>query len=106
AKRALEVVDAGVITVSAPDGIEPITSRAIGGLQLRRAPFAVFVSKLDKEGADFAATVEEIKGEVDADAAVLAMPMGAGSSLTGVVSLLSRKAYVADGDKTKEVEVP
>ncbi|HKE18158.1 MAG TPA: elongation factor G [Kofleriaceae bacterium] len=105
--RALQVVDAGVITVAAPDGVEPITLRVMQGLAERNAPYAAFVTKLDKEGAaDFGALVAEIKDESGRDAVALSIPIGKGADFKGVVSLLSQKAYVPDADKTKEVEVP
>src|SRR6266545_5590594 len=49
--RALQVVDAGVVTLSAPDGVEPVALRAMQSLAERNAPYAAFVTKLDKEGA-------------------------------------------------------
>ncbi|HEY8143271.1 MAG TPA: elongation factor G [Kofleriaceae bacterium] len=104
--RALQVVDAGVVTVSAPDGVEPITLRAMQSLAERNVPYAAFVTKLDKEGGDFASAVNEIKSESGRDAVALAIPIGKGADFKGVVSLISQKAYVPDGDKTKEVEVP
>ena len=104
--RTLQVVDAGVITVSAPDGVEPTALRAMQSLAERSAPYAAFVTKLDKEGGDFAAVVAEIKAESGRDAVALGMPMGQGADFKGVVSLLTQKAYVPDGDKTKEVDIP
>jgi elongation factor G len=105
--RALQVVDAGLITISAPDGVEPVALRTMQVLAERNSPYAAFVTKLDKEGAaDFAAVVAEIKAESGRDAVALAIPIGKGADFKGVVSLLSQKAYVPDGDKTKEVDIP
>lgn len=106
ANRALHVVDSAVLTVSAPDGIEPITLRAGAGLGEKNLPYAVFVTKLDKEGASFSEALEEIKGDLSKDAVALSLPIGSGPDFKGVVSLLTQKAYVADGDHTKEVDVP
>ncbi len=104
--RALQMVDGAVVTVSAPDGVEPITTRAVAGLRERKVPFAVFVTKLDKEGGTLATALEEIKSELDKGAVSLCLPIGTGESFKGVVSLLNGKAYIADGDKTKETDVP
>ncbi|HTE56067.1 MAG TPA: elongation factor G [Kofleriaceae bacterium] len=104
--RALQVVDAGLVTIAAPDGVEPVALRAMQTLTERGAPFAIFVTKLDKEGADFAATVADIKAEAGRDAVALAIPIGVGPDFKGVVSLLTQKAYIPDGDKTKEVDIP
>ncbi|MBT8496275.1 MAG: elongation factor G, partial [Deltaproteobacteria bacterium] len=104
--RALDMVDSALVTVGATDGIEPITSRTISGLSKRSLPFAVIVTKLDKDNTDFDATVEEIKGELKQDIAVLSLPIGKAGELKGVISLVSGKAYVLDGDKTKETDIP
>jgi elongation factor G len=106
ANRAVQVVDAAVVTVSAPDGIEPITLRSMQRLQGRRVPFAVFLTKLDKESADFDASFAEVKGELAVDAVALTLPIGAGANMSGVVSLLEHKAYVEEGDHTVERDVP
>ncbi|HET6612512.1 MAG TPA: elongation factor G [Kofleriaceae bacterium] len=104
--RALHVVDAAIITVSAPDGVEPVTLRAIEHLTRLKMPFAVVVTKLDKEGADFSQTVDEIKAEMAKNAVPVALPMGAGDGISGIVNLLSQKAHVLSGDKTKDAAVP
>lgn len=106
AKRALDVVDSAVLVVSAPDGVEPGTSRAAAVLRERGVPFAVFVSRLDKEGQSFSEVIEELKGEVAKHPVALSLPIGNGDGFRGVVSLLNEKAYLADGDKTKEAEIP
>lgn len=106
ANRAISVVDAGVITVSAPDGVEPITLRAMHRLQRRRAPFAIVVTRLDKEVADYDAAVAEIKAELATDSVPIALPIGSGSEFRGVVSLLTQKAYVEVEDRTVEQDIP
>lgn len=104
--RALQVVDSAVIAVSAIEGVESITSRVAGLLQERAVPMALFVTKLDKEGADFEQTLEEIKSDLARNAVALSLPIGQGPAFKGVVSLLNEKAYIADGDRTREAEVP
>jgi elongation factor G len=75
-------------------------------LSERGVPYCAFVTKLDKEGGEFSASVAEVKTESGRDAVALSIPIGAGADFKGVVSLISQKAYVPDGDKTKEVPVP
>lgn len=104
--RALHVVDAALITVSAPDGVEPVTLRAVEHLSRLKVPFAVVVTKLDKEGADFAETVEEIKSDLAKNAVPVALPIGTGEAISGIANLLSQKAHVLDGDKTKDSAIP
>lgn len=104
--RAEQVVDGAVVTVAAPDGVEPNTLKAMQELSELGVPYACVVSKLDKEGGSFDEVIAEIKAESGRDAVALAIPIGSGDSFGGVVSLLSQKAYVPDGDKTKEVDPP
>lgn len=104
--RALQVVDSAIVTVNATDGIEPITLRVGAVLSEKQLPFAVFVTKLDKEGVDFDQTVEEIKADLSKNAVPLSLPIGKGPDFKGVVSLLTEKAYVTEGDHTKEADVP
>jgi len=106
ANRALDAVDAGIVMVNGAEGVENITLRTVHGLEARNAPLAVFVSKLDKEAADFDALMPEIKEEISKHAVAISIPIGKGPKLTGVVSLLSQKAYVLNGDKIEEQEVP
>lgn len=106
ANRALQVVDSAVVTVSAVDGVETITSRAVAGLEERKVPFAVFVTKLDKEGADFGGTLDEIKADLAKNAVALSIPIGVGPGFKGVVNLLTQKAFMLEGDRPKEVDVP
>jgi elongation factor G len=106
ANRALHVVDGAVLTVSAPDGLEPITMRVGALLSERKLPYMVFITKLDKEGASFDDVVAELKADLTKDAVPLSLPIGSGPDFKGVVSLLTEKAYVPEGDKTRETDVP
>ncbi len=104
--RALEVVDAGLVTVNGADGVENITLRTVQGLKERNLPFAVFVTKLDKEAADFESLMGEIKEEISKHAVAISIPIGKGPGLKGVVNLLSQKALMLDGDTVQEQDIP
>ena len=104
--RAVHVVDGAVVTVSAPDGMEPITLRSVAELNERRIPYAVVITKLDKEQADYEQTIAEIKADLGREPVAISIPIGKSADFKGVISLLSQKAYVVDGDKTSETEIP
>ncbi len=59
--RAMAVVDAGVITVAASDGVETMTARVMNHLAENKKPLAAIVTKLDKDSADLDTAIEEIK---------------------------------------------
>ncbi|RMH44702.1 MAG: elongation factor G, partial [Deltaproteobacteria bacterium] len=95
--RAFRAVDAAVLCVSGVDGLEPQTFRCVEVFREQKIPFAVFVTKVDKEAQTYDDVIAEIKQELSANAAVLALPIGLGPDFSGVAALLSGKAFLKDG---------
>ncbi len=101
--RVFPVIDAAVLVISGVDGLEPQTLRCAQQLTQRKIPFAVFVTKADKEGQEVNATLAEIKADISANAAQITMPIGVGGDFKGAVSLIANKAFLPDG---KSGDVP
>ena len=95
--RTFAVVDAAVLVVNGTDGLEPQTLRCAEQLRERKIPYAVFVTKVDKEAQIYETAIGEIKAELSPNAAVMTLPIGLGTDFKGVVSLISNKAYLPDG---------
>lgn len=104
--RGLRVVDAAAVLVSAPDGVEPVALSASQELARLSVPQAVIISKLDKDGASFSGALEEVKAELAKEAVALSLPLYRDGALAGVVSLITQKAYVDEGGRLREVDVP
>ena len=103
---ALTVSDGAVIVVNAQAGIETQTIRSwdyAAELGLARM-FAL--NHMDKENAKFTEVVDALKEQFGGVVAVLAVPIGRAAAFKGVVNLLTRKAYIREGDKTTVGEVP
>ena len=56
----------------------------------------IFVNKLDRVGADFYSVVKQVENVLAAQPLVMTLPIGRESTFTGVVDLLTRKAWVWD----------
>ncbi len=70
-------------------------------------PRLAFVSKMDRERADFEAAVDDFTKVLGARPAVLQLPIGAAESFRGTIDLLRMKALVAAADgSVKEEEIP
>jgi elongation factor G len=72
-------------------------------------PRIFFVSKMDRERANYAQTLTDIQKTLTPKAISLNLPIGAEDSLAGVVDLLSQKAFYSDGNqsgKFTEKEIP
>jgi len=94
---ALSVADLAVLVVSAVEGVEPQTESAWELAGRYGVPRLVFVNKLDRERADFDRTLTELVSRFGSGFAPLELPIGAESSLHGVVDILTETADLYDG---------
>src|SRR6187200_372032 len=59
-ERALSVLDGAVLVISAVEGVQPQTRILMRALQRLRVPTVLFVNKIDRAGADYAAVLRQI----------------------------------------------
>ena len=93
---ALHALDGAVLVVSAVDGAKVGTERMFRGARERELAVLCFVNGMDRERADFDAAVLSLV-DIGARPVPLALPIGAGADLSGVVDLLTMKAYGPGG---------
>ena len=105
---ASRVADTVVFPVSAVSGVKYQTERIASFIEDKNIPTLFFVNKMDKERANFSATVDSIKNSLPFSLAVIHLPIGAEADFKGVVDLLYRKAYMFDGNtgKVKAEDIP
>ena len=96
---AMSVADLAVFVVSAVEGIEPQTELLWRRAAALRLPRMVFVSKEDKDRADFHAVLAQLQATFGSGIAALELPLGEAGSLHGVVDVLTEEAldYDASG---------
>ncbi|MCK5341345.1 MAG: GTP-binding protein, partial [Desulfobulbaceae bacterium] len=105
---ASRVADTVVFPVSAVSGVKYQTERIASFIEDKNIPTLFFVNKMDKERANFSATVDSIKNSLPFSLAVIHLPIGAEADFKGIVDLLYRKAYMFDGNtgKVKAEDIP
>lgn len=103
---ALNAVDAAVLVVSGVAGVEPQTRVSWQYLEKLKLPRMVFVSGLDKENSSFDNAVAALRHAFGSSLTPLIMPIGQQSQLKGIVNVLTRRAYIKEGDKVVEQDVP
>ncbi len=70
-------------------------------------PRLAFVTKMDRERADFDAAVADLKSTLGANAVLVQLPIGSADTFRGVVDLVKMRAFVAGDDgKMQEEDVP
>ncbi len=107
--RSLRVLDGAVTVLDAQAGVEPQTETVWRQANEYHVPRVVFVNKMDKIGADFSYSIDTIHKRLGAKAAAIQWPIGAEDDFSGIIDLVSLKAYEFDGtidENTKEIEIP
>jgi len=88
---AIKVVDGAIIVVSAVSGMEIGTDKAIKLLDDNNLPFVIFISKMDKEHADFDKTIETITARLGKKCVVVTYPIGEEASFNGIANLVTKE---------------
>ncbi len=109
ARPALRVCETALFVIDAVNGIGVQTEKAWGFADelARPRPRFIVVNKLDKERADFGATLNALRETFGNSCVPLTVPVGAEKNFRGVIDVLQRKAYEYDANgKAKEVPLP
>ncbi len=108
-KICLRVVDTAVIVVPAPTGVQVQTDKVWSYATEYGQARVIYLSKMDRERADFARAVEDVRKNLSRKAVPVQIPIGREAAFAGVVDLLRLRAfrYPSDGSgKGKEEDVP
>jgi elongation factor G len=101
---AFAIADLAVFVVSAVEGVEVQTEMLWRRAEDCHLPRMVFVNKEDKERADFAAVVDQLRSRFGSGFAPLEMPLGEAATLHGVVDVLTEEALEYDAGGTHRNE--
>jgi elongation factor G len=105
-RAALPAADAVLFVVSAVEGVETQTEVVWTLSEEQELPRAFFINKLDRDRASFARTLDGIQTAFGKGCPPLYLPIGEEHDLSGLVGLLSGRAFTHDGGKRSEGEVP
>ena len=108
--RSLKVLDGGVGVFCGSGGVEPQSETNWRYANESKVARIIFVNKLDRLGADFYSVVDQIKNVLGAKPLVMTLPIGTEDNFTGVIDLLTRKAWIWEGSDDpmnyKEQDIP
>ncbi|MFT6926588.1 MAG: elongation factor G [Psychromonas sp.] len=94
--RSLKVLDGGIGVFCGSGGVEPQSETNWRYANDSKVARIIFVNKLDRMGADFYRVIEQTKKVLGANPLVMVLPIGIEDEFSGVVDLLTRKAYIWD----------
>ena len=96
---ALAAADAAVIVVSASAGVEVETEKAWALAEGLNLPRAFFVTKMDREHADFEKVLAQLRDKFGNSVVPVQVPVGKEDSFKGVVDLVKAFSKVANDDE-------
>jgi elongation factor G len=101
--RSLKVLDGGVGVFCGSGGVEPQSETNWRYANDSKVARLIYVNKLDRLGADFYRVIKQVEDVLGAVPAVMTLPIGREDQFSGVVDLLTRKAWIWDdsGDPMK-----
>jgi elongation factor G len=92
-KGALRVADSVLLVLCAVSGVEVQTEIGWREADKTNLPKVVFINKMDRENANFDRVLKQMKEFFKKNIIPLQLPIGAEDNFSGVVDLLSMKAY-------------
>ena len=93
-ERSLRVLDGAIATYSAADGVQPQSETVWRQADKYNVPRIGYVNKMDRSGADFFETVQQMRDILGANPVVIQIPVGAEETFKGVVDLIKMKAIL------------
>ena len=103
-RSGLRVTEGAIVVICAASGVEVGTEQMWGDAEKANLPRLIFVNKMDRDNADFFATLEGIQAKLSPRCLPLQLPIGSQSDFQGIVDLVTMKAYI--GAASQEAEIP
>jgi elongation factor G len=94
--RSLKVLDGGIGVFCGSGGVEPQSETNWRYANDSKVARLIYVNKLDRTGGDFYKVVGQVEKILGAKPLVMVLPIGIEDNFTGVVDLISRKAWIWD----------
>jgi elongation factor G len=91
-ERSLRVLDGAVAVFDAVAGVEPQSETVWRQADKYRVPRICFVNKMDRIGADFKHTLEQITTKLGSNPVAIQLPIGSEDKFGGVIDLVKMKA--------------
>jgi elongation factor G len=108
-ERSLRVLDGCLVVFCAVGGVQPQSETVWRQADRYRIPRIAYINKMDRTGADFHRVLHQIRARLGANGLALQLPIGAEAGFSGLVDLITRRAfrYVDDlGTTSEDIEIP
>ncbi|MCL4392868.1 elongation factor G [Patescibacteria group bacterium] len=104
-ERSLRVLDGGVVVFDGKMGVEPQSETVWRQADKYNVPRICFINKLDGIGANFYTSAKSIVDRLGVNIVIMQLPIGAESKLSGLVDLITNKAYIYTNDLGTDIKI-
>ena len=104
-ERSLRVLDGAVGVFDAQNGVEPQSENVWRQADKYNVPRMAFMNKMDKMGADFYGSCNQLVTKLGKNPVLVQIPIGSEDNFQGIVDLFEMKSYVFNGDKGDDIAV-
>ena len=104
--EGVSAADSVLLTISGKSGVTVGAKKAYKLAKKLNKSRMIFVSKLDRESADFYKVLEELKATFGPSVFPLSVPFGHDKKIDGYVDLIGMKAYAYKDGKASEAPMP
>ena len=98
-ERSLRVLDGAVAVICAVDGVQPQTETVWKQADSFSVPRLVYMNKMDRIGADYFGSIEDVQNKFGVECVALQIPIGQGQDFEGIIDLLKMKELRFEGDE-------
>ncbi len=95
-ERSLRVLDGAIAVFCAKSGVQSQSETVWHQADRYQVPRIILINKMDRQGADFANVVKEIREKLQANAVPIQLPIGSEDAFKGVIDLITRQALLWD----------
>ena len=104
-ERSLRVLDGAVGVFDAQNGVEPQSENVWRQADKYNVPRMAFMNKMDKLGADFFGSCNQLKTKLGKNPVLVQIPIGKEDYYQGLVDLFEMQAYIFNDDKGDNITV-
>lgn len=103
---SLHAIEGAIFVVKADGGYEVASDSLWRLLRTNDMPSFIVINRLNKEHASWEESLASVRERVGVNAVPLQLPIGDKEGFKGVVDLISMKAFIMDGEKAVEQDIP
>ena len=98
-------VKGAILVIDATSGVQQGTIKHFKMLRKKNIPTIIYVNKMDKEGIDFDALLEEIRDKLGKKVAPFSYPLGHADQFDGFANCVTLNARIFDGEKCVDAPI-